>query len=154
MRISTLQITEYSHNVPISEWPFRLGEWHPSRHTSTAICRTTRYSSRARGTAPTQAHRLRLGAGSKEFGFAISRHLHQNLLRYFAEKIRLPHPLSFWEGDYHSTTVTGTFTGSAWDATAGVSGVSEFRALPAQHQSRQTTTSLTPSKTYPSRSTT
>ena len=32
------------------------------------ICRTTRCSSRARATAPTQAHRLRLGAGSKEFG--------------------------------------------------------------------------------------
>ncbi len=39
-----------------------------SRHTSIAICRTTRCSSRARGTAPTQAHRLRLGAGSQEFG--------------------------------------------------------------------------------------
>ena len=29
---------------------------------------------------------------------AISRHLHQNLLRYLAEKILLPHPLSFGGG--------------------------------------------------------
>jgi len=31
-------------------------------------------------------------------GFAISRYLHQNLLRYLAEKILLPHPLSFGGG--------------------------------------------------------
>ena len=37
----------------------------------------------------------------KNLGFAISRHLHQNLLRYPAKKISLPHPLSF-RGDYLS----------------------------------------------------
>ena len=36
-----------------------------------------------------------LAQNCKNLGFAISRHLHQNLLRYLAEKILLPHPLSF-----------------------------------------------------------
>lgn len=35
----------------------------------------------------------------KDLGFAKSRHLHQNLIRYLAEKILRPHPFSFWE-DY------------------------------------------------------
>jgi hypothetical protein len=43
-----------------------------------------------------------LAQDRKDLGFAISRHLHQNLLRYLAEKILLPHPLSFG-GDYRST---------------------------------------------------
>ena len=37
---------------------------------------------------------------------AISRHLHQNLLRYLAEKILLPHPLSFGGGDYRDMAGT------------------------------------------------
>jgi len=41
-----------------------------------------------------------LAQDRKDLGVAISRHLHQNLLRYLAEKILLPHPLSFGE-DYH-----------------------------------------------------
>ncbi|MFW2544935.1 hypothetical protein ACN2XU_20060 [Primorskyibacter sp. 2E107] len=36
----------------------------------------------------------------KDLWFAKSRHLHQNLLRYLAEKSLRPHPLSFGE-DYH-----------------------------------------------------
>jgi hypothetical protein len=40
-----------------------------------------------------------LAQDRKNLGVAISRHLHQNLLRYLAEKILLPHPLSFG-GDY------------------------------------------------------
>ena len=36
-----------------------------------------------------------LAQNCKNLGFAISRHLHQILLRYLAEKILLPHPLSF-----------------------------------------------------------
>jgi hypothetical protein len=40
-----------------------------------------------------------LAQDRKDLGAAISRHLHQNLLRYLAEKILLPHPLSFGE-DY------------------------------------------------------
>ena len=39
-----------------------------------------------------------LAQNCKNLGFAISRHLHQNLLRYLAEKILLPHPLSFGGG--------------------------------------------------------
>ena len=40
-----------------------------------------------------------LAQNCKNLEVAISRHLHQNLLRYLAEKILLPHPLSFG-GDY------------------------------------------------------
>jgi hypothetical protein len=39
-----------------------------------------------------------LAQDCKNLGVAISRHLHQNLLRYLAEKILLPHPLSFGGG--------------------------------------------------------
>ena len=39
-----------------------------------------------------------LAQNCKNLGVAISRHLHQNLLRYLAEKILLPHPLSFFGG--------------------------------------------------------
>lgn len=76
----------------------------PSRHTSTAICRTTRCSYRAHGTAQRQHTAFGLAQDRKDLGFAISRHLHQNLLRYIAEKILLPHPLSFGE-DYRKTKV-------------------------------------------------
>ena len=46
-----------------------------------------------------------LAQDRKNLGFAISRHLHQNLLRYLAEKILLPHPLSFG-GDYRDMAGT------------------------------------------------
>ncbi|MFT6913219.1 MAG: hypothetical protein ACJAQW_001829, partial [Paracoccaceae bacterium] len=46
-----------------------------------------------------------LAQDRKNSGFAISRHLHQNLLRYLAEKILLPHPLSFGE-DYPDEAAT------------------------------------------------
>jgi hypothetical protein len=39
-----------------------------------------------------------LAQNCKNLGVAISRHLHQILLRYLAEKILLPHPLSFLGG--------------------------------------------------------
>ena len=42
-----------------------------------------------------------LAQNCKNLEVAISRHLHQNLLRYPAKKISLPHPLSF-RGDYLS----------------------------------------------------
>ncbi len=45
-----------------------------------------------------------LAQDRKDLGFAISRHLHQNPLRYLAEEILLPHPLSF-EEDYHMLRV-------------------------------------------------
>jgi hypothetical protein len=47
-----------------------------------------------------------LAQDRKNLGVAISRHLHQNLLRYLAEKILLPHPLSFGE-DYPIGTQNG-----------------------------------------------
>jgi hypothetical protein len=40
-----------------------------------------------------------LAQDRKDLGFAISRHLHLNLLVYLAEKILLPQPLTFG-GDY------------------------------------------------------
>jgi hypothetical protein len=40
-----------------------------------------------------------LAQDRQNLGFTVSRHFHQNLLRYLAEKILLPHPLSFG-GDY------------------------------------------------------
>jgi hypothetical protein len=42
-----------------------------------------------------------LAQDRKDLGFAKSRHLHQILLRYLAEKILRPHPLSF-EEDYRA----------------------------------------------------
>ena len=42
-----------------------------------------------------------LAQNCKNLGVAISRHLHQNLLRYLAKKILLPHPLSFGGGLPH-----------------------------------------------------
>jgi hypothetical protein len=42
-----------------------------------------------------------LSQDRKDLGFAISGHLHLNLLVYLAEKILLPQPLNFG-GDYHS----------------------------------------------------
>jgi len=65
-----------------------------------AICRTTRLLSRARGTAqrtgtPPSAWRQ----DRKDLGFAISRHLHQNLLMHScARKFYFAIPLSFWGG--------------------------------------------------------
>jgi hypothetical protein len=43
-----------------------------------------------------------LAKDRKDLGFAISRHLHLNLLVHLAEKILLPQPLTFG-GDYHAT---------------------------------------------------
>jgi hypothetical protein len=43
-----------------------------------------------------------LAQDRKDLGFAISRHLHLNLLVYLAEKILLPQPLTFG-GDYRCT---------------------------------------------------
>jgi hypothetical protein len=44
-----------------------------------------------------------LAQDRKDLGFAISRHLHQNLLRYLAKNIILPHPSNFGE-DYRATS--------------------------------------------------
>ena len=62
----------------------------------------------------------------KNLGFAISRHLHQNLLRYLAEKIPLQHPLSFG-GDYQCYPVADRY---------GTNYPPEFlyQAMVAQHQ--------------------
>ena len=56
-----------------------------------------------------------LAQNCKNLGVAISRHLHQNLLRYLAEKILLPHPLSFGE-DYRDECLYETLFGTLRDA--------------------------------------
>ena len=61
------------------------------------ICRTTRCSSRARGTAPTQAHRLRLGAGSKGFGVRyISSSSSKSPHAFLPRRIYFRIPIVFW----------------------------------------------------------
>lgn len=48
--------------------------------------------------AERQATAFSLPQDYKNLGFAISCHLHQNLLMHLAEKILFPHPLSFFGG--------------------------------------------------------
>jgi hypothetical protein len=77
--------------------PFVERRVAPLEHWFTIFCRSVH---------PVLAAKLRhrhtafgLAQDCKNLGVAISRHLHQNFLKYLAEKIRLPHPLSFG-GDY------------------------------------------------------
>ena len=61
---------------------------------------------------------LGLAQDRKDLGFAVSGHLHLNLLMHLAEKILLSQPLTF-RGDYRSTMVTSNLPFDEWTSVFG-----------------------------------
>jgi len=64
-------------------WQTIAGQWHHPMLAAKLSHRHTAFS---------------LAQDRKDLGFCISRHLHLNLLMHLAEKIRLPHTLTFRGG--------------------------------------------------------